>query len=339
MIALCNLCHSHFHRRLSLHDEGAREHFHRQASISEDLNAALGHLQGVHTEGGLLPNHVPTGFHKLDDMVGGLAPGTLTILAGRPGMGLTSLTLTIARNAALHPETFASTVFVSTQHNQEELSRHLCCAEAQVPIDEARRGGLSDEDWPRLAHATGVLFNAPLSLLSLGPSSIDLIASEVSAEVRAVNGQLLIIDGIDLIRTPTLKTDWRDRQVEEILTRLKELAFELQIPVLATSKLSDSTERRGGDRRPILTDGYDSTAKVADQLVFLHRAERYGITTDEHGNSTEGLAELIVSNQSQGPIGTVQIAYVNRYRRFENLQYQASGYKSNPQPPGGDAPF
>ncbi len=161
---------------------------------------------------------------------------------------------------------------------------------------------------------------------------------------------MVIVDYLQLMHgSGQGKNANREQEIAQISRSLKALAKELDVPVIALAQLSRAVETRGGDKRPQLSDLRESGSieQDADLVGFLYRAERYGITVDDQGNSTEGIAELIIGKQRNGPIGSIEIAFVNQYARFENLSsyrdeggyegggYDAGGYGGPPES-GGD---
>ena len=305
------------------------------ASLSNVIKGTLEHLQAIHgREGGI--TGVPSGFQKLDDMTGGWQPSDLVIIAARPSMGKTALTLAMARNAALHPEHPAGVAIFSLEMRAGQLAQRLLTSEARIDAQAARTGRLSDDDWPRLARAAGVLANAPIFI----DDTPGLGILELRAKCRRLKAEhdigMVVVDYLQLMHGSAQgRGGSREQEIAQISRSLKALAKEIDVPVIALSQLSRAVETRGGDKRPIVSDLRESGSieQDADVVGFIYRAERYGITTDEHGNSTEGLAEIILGKQRNGPIGTVKVAFVNRYARFENLQY------AQPRPYGGGTDY
>lgn len=321
------------------------------STMNEILKETLARLESIHgLTGGI--TGVPSGFTRLDEMTGGWQPSDLIIIAARPSMGKTALSLAVARNAALHPEHPVGVAYFSLEMSAQQLAQRLLTSEARVDAQAARTGRMSDDDWPRLARAAGRLSAAPIYI----DDTPGLTVLELRAKSRRLKSQydigLVVVDYLQLMHgTGGGKNSNREQEIAMISRSLKSLAKELNVPVIALSQLSRAVETRGGDKRPQLSDLRESGSieQDADVVGFIYRPERYGITVDENGNSTEGMAEVIIGKQRNGPIGMVQLAFVHQHARFENLTtyYSESGgggtgdgYSLPPLPPAdGDAPF
>lgn len=339
-------------------DESEREIFHISdnqlrrpaSSMSEILKGTIANLEAVHgQEEGI--TGVPTGFTRLDEMTGGWQKTDLIIIAARPSMGKTAFSLAMARNAAMHPKSPAGVAIFSLEMGNTQLAQRLLTSEARVDAQAARTGRLRDEDWPRLARAAGNLSAAPIYI----DDTPGLGILELRAKCRRLKAEhdigLVIVDYLQLMHGSTnSRNSNREQEIAQISRSLKMLAKEIDVPVIALSQLSRAVESRGGDKRPQLSDLRESGSieQDADVVAFIYRAERYGITVDENGNSTEGMGEIIIGKQRNGPIGNVQLAFVNQYARFENLTsyYQEPGTGSFgggapalPPPGEGEAPF
>lgn len=261
---------------------------------------------------------VPSGYAELDKMTGGLQRGDLVIVAGRPSMGKTAFCLNVAQNAAIEQGTPVA-VF-SLEMNKEQLVQRLLCAEARVDAHKLRTGHLKDEDWPLLTDAAGHLAKAPLFI----DDSAAMTVLEMRAKARRLQAEhglgMVIVDYLQLARGSS-RADNRQQEVSEISRSLKAMAKELRVPVMALSQLSRALIQRGGDHRPMLSDLRESGSleQDADVVMFIHRPE---VFSDEE--ELEGLAEIILGKQRNGPIGTVQLAFVKQYTRFENLARSAA---------------
>ncbi|MDX1546068.1 MAG: replicative DNA helicase [Rhodothermales bacterium] len=303
------------------------------SSMNEVLKQTLAHLESIHgREGGI--TGVPSGFHRLDDMTGGWQNSDLIIIAARPSMGKTAFSLACARNAATHPERPAGVAIFSLEMSAQQLAQRLLTSEARVDAQRARTGRLAEEDWPRLARAAGRLSAAPIFI----DDTPGLGILELRAKCRRLKAEhdigLVIVDYLQLMHGTNLgRNANREQEIAQISRSLKGLAKELNVPVIALSQLSRAVETRGGDKRPQLSDLRESGSieQDADVVAFIYRAERYGITVDENGNSTEGIGEILIGKQRNGPIGDVKLAFVHQFARFENL----TTYYAPPQP-GGD---
>ena len=307
------------------------------------VHQTMQHLESIHgREGGI--TGVPSGFTALDAMTGGWQPSDMVIVAARPSMGKTAFSLAITRNAALHPEKPAGVAYFSLEMSAQQLAQRLLTSEARVDAQRARTGRLHDDDWPKLARAAGRLSAANIFI----DDTPGLGILELRAKCRRLKAEhgigLVIVDYLQLMHgTAQTKGGNREQEIAQISRSLKGLAKELDVPVIALSQLSRAVETRGGDKRPQLSDLRESGSieQDADVVMFIYRAERYGITVDENGNSTEGLGELLIGKQRNGPIGDVKVAFVNQYARFENLtSYVASdtsgGYEDYPPQGGGE---
>lgn len=277
---------------------------------------------------------IPTGYIRLDELLGGFQRSDFIVLAGRPSMGKTALALSIARNVAV--EHRIPVAIFSLEMSAQQLMFRLLAAEAQIDLHRLRTGRVSPEMMPRIVQATGRLAEAPifvddtpmLSLLELRAKSRRLRAEH--------NVQLVIVDYLQLIHPP--KAESREREVALISRSLKMMAKELNIPVVALAQLNRAVESRA-DKRPLLADLRESGSleQDADVVLFVHRPEVYGITTYDDGTPTEGTAEIIIGKQRNGPTGEVRLAYLRDFARFENL---ALHYTEPPPPPyGEDVPF
>lgn len=315
-------------------------------SMMSVVKDTLTHLESIHgQEQGV--TGVPSGFTSLDAMTGGWQNSDMVVIAARPSMGKTALSLAVTRNAALHPEKPTGVAYFSLEMSAQQLAQRLLTSEARVDAQAARTGRLHDDDWPKLARAAGKLSAANIFI----DDTPGLGILELRAKCRRLKAEhdigIVIVDYLQLMHgTAQTKGSNREQEIAQISRSLKGLAKELNVPVLALSQLSRAVESRP-DKRPMLSDLRESGSieQDADVVMFIYRAERYGITVDENGNSTEGLGELIIGKQRNGPIGTAKVAFVNQFARFENLTsyVQADPYGGDPgygaPDPYGDAPY
>ena len=266
---------------------------------------------------------VPTGFERLDRETSGFQPSDLILIAARPAMGKTSLALNIAAYAAL--DAGLTVLILSLEMSAQQLVQRLLCAEARVDSHAVRTGYLTNPDWQRLTAAAGRLTEGAIYI----DDSAALTVLEARAKARRVTAEhgldLLIIDYLQLLRARTQEN--RQQEITEISRSLKALAKELAIPVLALSQLSRAVEARAHrDYRPQLSDLRESGSleQDADVVMFIYRASAY---KDDLPEDERRIAEIIIGKQRNGPIGTVKLAFLPEYARFENL---ASGGRAEP---------
>ncbi len=316
---------------LSISDNQLRD---SASALSDVVKGTLEQLERIHgREGGI--TGVPSGFSRLDDLTSGWQRSDLIIVAARPSMGKTAFCLACALNAATHPEYPTGAAIFSLEMGAQQLAQRMLTSQARVDAQKARTGRMNDQDWQRLARAAGTLSHANIFIDDTpGLSILELRAKCRRLKVEHDIG-LVIVDYLQLMHgTTNTRQSNREQEIAQISRSLKALAKELDVPVIALSQLNRAVESRGGDKRPQLSDLRESGSieQDADVVAFIYRAERYGITVDEHGNSTEGIAEVIIGKQRNGPIGTVELAFVNQYALFENL---TTYYNDAYGPPGG----
>jgi replicative DNA helicase len=257
---------------------------------------------------------VPTGFTKLDELTSGLQPSDLIIVAGRPSMGKTALALNITQYAAI--EGGIPAIIFSLEMSKEQLALRMLCSEAKVDAHRLRGGFLSESDWPRLTRAAGSLSEAPIFI----DDTAALTVLELRAKARRLKAEhklgLIVVDYLQLMRGRA-DSESREKEISDISRSLKALAKELTLPVIALSQLNRRVEDRG-DRRPQLADLRESGAieQDADVIIFLYRDEVYNKSED---NPHKGKAEIIIGKQRNGPIDKFDLAFLDRYTRFENL--------------------
>ncbi|MEE8180171.1 MAG: replicative DNA helicase [bacterium] len=258
---------------------------------------------------------LPTGFKELDVRTSGLHPSELTIIAGRPSMGKTSLALNIARNVAVGEK--KPVAIFSLEMSKEQVVQRLLCAEARVDSHKLRTGYLAEEDWPKLTMGAGVLFEAPIFI----DDSSTLNALELRAKARRLKARedvaLIVLDYIQLMSAET-STQNRQQEIADISRALKSLARELKIPVIGVSQLSRRVEDREGNR-PRLYDLRESGAleQDADVVMLLLREEYYNPDNED----VKGEAELNIAKQRNGPTGPIKLAFLKQYTKFEDLSF------------------
>ena len=262
-----------------------------------------------------------TGFIDLDKLINGLSPGDLYVIAGRPGMGKTTLVLNIAANLANVSKGQAS-AFFSLEMPKVQLSARLIASDGRVPLSEVRSGNFSGENWNNFLDAADRISKIPL-YLDAQPA---LKLSELKAKTRRIKSELkrrglrlsvVAIDYLQIMGTDTRYKGNREQEISELSRGLKQFAKEQEVPVIALSQLNRSVETRNGkDKRPNLSDTRDSGAieQDSDLVGFVYRDEYYF-----QDSKDKGVAELIVAKQRNGRTGTVRLAFEGEYTRFSNL--------------------
>ncbi|MBW7996698.1 MAG: replicative DNA helicase [Candidatus Glassbacteria bacterium] len=263
---------------------------------------------------------VPTGFVDLDHLTVGLQPSDLIIIAGRPSMGKTAFSLNVALSLAMgtaeHPEPVPVAVF-SLEMSKTQIVQRMLCTLARVNNNRMRRAKLTDLEWHNLNKAANRLFEAPIYIDDTPAMSV----LEMRAKARRLFKQegigLLIVDYMQLMRT-TGRIESRQQEVSLISRSLKALAKELNVPVMAMSQLSRAVEGRT-DQKPKLADLRESGAieQDADMVIFIFRPEEADIP-DLDGQSTEGLALILLEKNRNGPTGKVELNFIKEFTRFEN---------------------
>ena len=258
---------------------------------------------------------VPTGFLDLDDLTSGLQPSDLVIVAGRPSMGKTAFALNVAEAAALK-ENLTVAVF-SMEMPAEQLVMRMMSSLGRIDQHRMRTGKLDDNDWPRLTDAVGRLDDAKI-VVDDTPS---LTPGELRNRCRRIAREhglgMVVVDYLQLMQVLGTKEN-RATEISEISRSLKALAKEMKVPVVALSQLNRSLESRP-NKRPMMSDLRESGAieQDADLILFIYRDEVY-----DEASPDKGIAEIIVGKQRNGPIGTVRLAFLGQYTRFENFTPQ-----------------
>jgi replicative DNA helicase len=254
---------------------------------------------------------IPTGFIDFDIKTAGLQASDLIVIAGRPSMGKSALAIGMAEYAGV-VEKIPLAIF-SLEMSKEQLVQRMLCSHARVDAHKVRTGYLATSDWPRLTAAAGKLSEAPIFIDDTPAISV----MELRAKARRLKAhqdiKLIILDYLQLMRGSS-NIENRQQEISEISRSLKALARELNVPVIAISQLSRAVEART-DHRPQLSDLRESGAieQDADVVVLLLREEYY------NPNAEQGVAEVIIAKQRNGPVGSLRLAFIKEYTRFENI--------------------
>lgn len=257
---------------------------------------------------------IPTGFTDLDFKTAGLQPSDLILLAARPSMGKTAFVLNIAQHAAFHEN--KKTAIFSLEMSKEQLVNRLFSLESRVDAQKLRTGNLQDFEWQELVEGANIIAGSPLFIDDTPGISISDLRSKCRKISQEHNGlDLIIIDYLQLM-SGTGKNVSRQQEVSDISRSLKGLARELNVPVIALSQLNRGVEQRD-DKRPMMSDLRDSGAieQDADVVMFIYRDDYYNKDTDR-----KNISEIIIAKQRNGPIGTVELAWLPQYTKFGNLE-------------------
>ena len=257
---------------------------------------------------------IPTGFIDLDYRTAGLQPSDLVLIAARPSMGKTAFVLNIAQYVAFH-ENMCTAIF-SLEMSKEQLVNRLFSLESRVDAQALRTGNLSDADWAKLVEGAGIIGDSELIIDDTPGISISEMRSKCRKYKLEHDLKLIIIDYLQLMSGSGRSTDSRQQEISDISRSLKALARELNVPVLALSQLSRAVEQRP-DHRPMLSDLRESGAieQDADVVMFIYRDDYYNKDTE-----LKGISEIIIAKQRNGPIGTVNLAWLPEYTKFANLE-------------------
>jgi replicative DNA helicase len=264
-----------------------------------------------------------TEFTELDRMTSGLQKGELVIIAARPSMGKTAFAINIAENAAIKSK--ATVAVFSLEMSKESLLRRMLASQAWVDQRKLQTGFLGREDQERLQNALEQLVESRLYI----DDSAGISLAEMRAKARRLKQttgglDMIVVDYLQLM-SATLPSaggkryENRTQEVSAISRGLKALAKELDVPVVALSQLSRASERRGDDKRPMLSDLRESGSieQDADVVAFIHR-EAYYNRDEEMSESDRAKSEIIIAKQRNGPTGTVHLNFISRFTRFEN---------------------
>ncbi|MBC7745275.1 MAG: replicative DNA helicase [Flavobacterium sp.] len=264
---------------------------------------------------------IASGFTALDRITSGWQPSDLVIIAARPSMGKTAFVLSCARNAAVQ---FNKPVVVfSLEMSSVQLVNRLISGEAEIEQEKIRKGHLAEWEWQQLHSKIGKLTEAPLFIDDTPALNIFEFRAKCRRLKAQYDIQLIIVDYLQLMHGKGEgKGGNREQEIGSISRALKSVAKELNVPVIALSQLSRAVESRpGAQKKPMLSDLRESGSieQDADMVLFLYRPEYYGLTEDEQGRSTIGLAEVIISKHRNGETGTVPLKFVGKFVKFTDV--------------------
>ncbi|AOM81428.1 replicative DNA helicase [Salisediminibacterium beveridgei] len=268
---------------------------------------------------------IPTGFTELDRVTAGFQRSDLIIVAARPSVGKTAFALNISQNVAT--KTDENVAIFSLEMGADQLVMRMLCAEGNIDAQRLRTGKLEDEDWQKLTMAMGSLSKAGIFI----DDSPGIKVKEIRSKCRKLKQErglgMIMIDYLQLISGDARSSEGRQQEVSEISRELKGLARELDVPVIALSQLSRGVESRQ-DKRPMMSDIRESGSieQDADIVAFLYRDDYY----DQESENKDTI-EIIIAKQRNGPVGTVELAFVKHFNKFVNLERR---YDERDMPPG-----
>lgn len=290
-----------------------RKHSGAFQNIKDVLVQAYDNIEMLHNRKGEITG-IPTGFTELDRMTAGFQRSDLIIVAARPSVGKTAFALNIAQNVAT--KTNENVAIFSLEMSAQQLVMRMLCAEGNINAQNLRTGKLTPEDWGKLTMAMGSLSNAGIYI----DDTPSIRVSEIRAKCRRLKQEsglgMVLIDYLQLIQGSGRNRENRQQEVSEISRSLKALARELEVPVIALSQLSRSVEQRQ-DKRPMMSDIRESGSieQDADIVAFLYRDDYY-----DKDSENKNIIEIIIAKQRNGPVGTVQLAFIKEYNKFVNLE-------------------
>ncbi len=269
---------------------------------------------------------IPSGFTQLDRVTAGWQRSDLIILAARPGMGKTAFVLSMARNIVVDFK--RPVAMFSLEMSAVQLVTRLIASETGLAADKLKKGNLEDYEWEQLNAKITSLIDSPLVIDDTPALSI----FELRAKCRRLKAQkdisMVIVDYLQLMTAGGDNKGNREQEISNISRSLKALAKELNVPIICLSQLSRAVETRGGSKKPILSDLRESGAieQDADMVLFIYRPEYYKIDQDEEGNSTAGMAELLIAKHRNGALEDVKLRFIDRFAKF--CDYELDDYTS-----------
>jgi replicative DNA helicase len=282
-------------------------------NIKDVLVRTYDNIEEMHNRVGDITG-ISTGFAELDRMTAGFQRNDLIIVGARPSVGKTAFALNIAANVAT--KTNENVAIFSLEMGAEQLVMRMLCSEGNIDAQRLRTGSLTDDDWGKLTMAMGSLSNSGIFIDDTPGVRISDIRSKCRRLKQEHGLGMILIDYLQLILGSGRSGENRQQEVSEISRSLKQLARELQIPVIALSQLSRGVEQRQ-DKRPMMSDIRESGSieQDADIVAFLYRDDYY-----DKESENKNIIEIIIAKQRNGPTGTVSLAFVKEYNKFVNLE-------------------
>ncbi len=288
-----------------------RRSFEDFVPIDKVVLNAVNRIEAAFKAGGNITG-IPTGFIDLDYMTSGLQPSDLVLIAARPSMGKTAFVLNIAQYMAFRKS--KSVAIFSLEMSKEQLINRLISLEGNISGEKLRNGKLDDSDWDKLAEAAGTIGDSRLVIDDTPGIRVSELRSKCRKYKLEKGLDIIIIDYLQLM-SGSGHSDSRQQEISEISRSLKGIARELNVPVIALSQLNRDLEKRN-DKRPMMSDLRESGAieQDADLIMFIYRDQVYHEDTEK-----PNIAEIIIGKQRNGPIGTVELAWLPEYTKFGNI--------------------
>ncbi|RCW64548.1 replicative DNA helicase [Saliterribacillus persicus] len=293
-------------------------------NIKDVLMEVYDSIETLHTSNADITG-IASGFRDLDRITSGFQRNDLIIVAARPSVGKTAFALNIAQNVAI--KTTENVAIFSLEMGAEQLVSRMLCAEGNIDAQRLRTGSLEEDDWNKLSLAMGSLSNAGIYI----DDTPGIRVSEIRSKCRRLKQEhglgMILIDYLQLIQGSVNSKENRQQEVSEISRSLKGLARELNVPLIALSQLSRGVESRQ-DKRPMMSDLRESGSieQDADIVGFLYRDDYY-----DQESEKQNIIEIILAKQRNGPVGTVELAFVKEYNKFVDLDHR---YQDSDIPPG-----
>lgn len=263
---------------------------------------------------------IPTGFKDLDRITSGWQRSDMIVVAARPGMGKTAFVLSMARNIAVDYE--LPVALFSLEMSSVQLVKRLISSEAEIDAVKLRKGNIEDHEFQQINTKIGNLAKAPIFIDDTPGISIFELRAKCRRLKQKHDIDIVIIDYLQLMTGGTNKSIGnREQEISHISRSIKEIAKELNIPVIVLSQLNRSVEQRGGDKKPVLSDLRESGAieQDADIVSFIYRPEYYDLLEDENGNPTQGQGQIIIAKHRNGVTDTVKLKFIGKYAKFDNI--------------------
>jgi replicative DNA helicase len=292
-------------------------------SIKDVLIEVYDDIEKLHHQSGDVTG-IASGFRDLDRLTSGFQPNDLIIVAARPSVGKTAFALNVAQNVAVNTD--ENVAIFSLEMGAEQLVSRMLCAEGNIDAQRLRNGQLQADDWSKLTMAMGSLSNAGIYI----DDSPGIRVAEIRSKCRRLKQEhglgMILIDYLQLIQGSANSKENRQQEVSEISRSLKALARELNVPLIALSQLSRGVESRQ-DKRPMMSDLRESGSieQDADIVGFLYRDDYYDTESEK-----QNIIEIIISKQRNGPVGSVELAFVKEYNKFVDLDHR---YQESDVPP------